>query len=55
MPPRYAACVPGTTERWMRVVDAAVDDCDTNALAARAEIVRGLGADVRHGLGEIQR
>ena len=38
----------------MRVVDAAVDDGDANALAASAEIMRRVGADVRHGLGEIQ-
>ena len=42
-----------TAERLVRVVDAAVDDGDANALAARAERLRGVGADVRHGFGEI--
>jgi hypothetical protein len=43
-----------TTKGFVCVVDAAVDDGDTNALAARAEIMRRLGADVRHGLGKVQ-
>ena len=44
-----------TAERRVRVVDAAVDDGDADALAGRAERVRGGGADVRHGFEQILR
>ncbi len=37
----------------MRVVDATVDDCDANTVAARAQSVRGRGADVGYGFREI--
>ena len=44
-----------TAELRVRVVDAAVDHRDANALAGGAERVRGGRADVRHGLREIVR
>ena len=41
------------TEVGMRVIDATVDDCDTNTVAASAQSVRGRGADVGYGFSEI--
>ena len=38
----------------MRVVDAAVDDCDAHTVAACAERLRCRRADVRHGFSEVE-